>query len=68
MVGRCRLPREAAKAQPDKGLIGGNLKQVSETMKQLKETTEAGKSLWATGVEVFKTIGPWVGLAAGLLG
>jgi phage-related protein len=60
--------REAAKEQPDKDLMGKNLKNVGETMKNLKETTEAGKTIWATGVEVFKAIGPWVGLAAGLLG
>jgi hypothetical protein len=60
--------REAAKEQPDKELMGKNLKNVRETMKNLKETTEAGKTIWATGVEVFKAIGPWVGLAAGLLG
>lgn len=60
--------REAAKEQPDKDLMGKNLKNVGETMKNLKETTEAGKTIWATGMEVFKAIGPWVGLAAGLLG
>jgi hypothetical protein len=60
--------REAAKEQPDKDLMGKNLKNVGETMKNLKETTEAGKTIWATGVEVFQAIGPWVGLAAGLLG
>jgi phage-related protein len=60
--------REAAKEQPDKELMGKNLKNVGETMKNLKETTEAGKTIWVTGVEVFKAIGPWVGLAAGLLG
>lgn len=60
--------REAAKEEPDKALMGTNLKNVGETMKNLKETTEAGKTIWATGVEVFKAIGPWVGLAAGLLG
>jgi acyl-coenzyme A thioesterase PaaI-like protein len=60
--------REAAKEQPDKELMGKNLKNVGETMKNLKETTEAGKTIWATGVDVFKAIGPWVGLAAGWLG
>jgi hypothetical protein len=60
--------REAGKEQPDKELMGQNLKNVGETMKNLKETTEAGKTIWTTGVEVFKAIGPWVGLAAGLLG
>jgi phage-related protein len=60
--------REAAKEEPDKALMGANLKNVGETMKNLKETTEAGKTIWATGVDVFKAIGPWVGLAAGLLG
>jgi hypothetical protein len=60
--------REAGKENPNKDLMGANLKNVGETMKNLKETTEAGKTIWATGVEVFKAIGPWVGLAAGLLG
>jgi predicted metalloprotease with PDZ domain len=60
--------REAAKEKPDKDLMGKNLTNVGETMKNLKETTEAGKTIWATGVDVFKAIGPWVGLAAGLLG
>jgi hypothetical protein len=60
--------REAAKENPNKDLMGANLKNVGETMKNLKETTEAGKTIWATGVEVFQAIGPWVGLAAGLLG
>jgi phage-related protein len=59
--------REAAKEKPDKELMGKNLKNVGETMKNLKETTEAGKTIWATGVEVFKVVGPWVGLV-GLLG
>jgi hypothetical protein len=48
--------------------MGQNLKTVWETMKGLKETTEAGKTLWQTGVEVFKAVGPWVGLAANFLG
>jgi hypothetical protein len=56
--------REAAKENPSKELVGQNLKQVSETMKTLKETTEAGKSLWQTGAEVFKAVAPWLGVAA----
>ena len=36
--------REVGKEKPDKELVGRNLKQVGETMKTLKETTEAGKS------------------------
>jgi pyruvate/oxaloacetate carboxyltransferase len=59
--------REAGKEQPDKELVGRNLKQVGETMKTLKETTEAGKSLWQTGTEVLKAIAPWLGAAASLL-
>ncbi len=60
--------REAAKENPKKELVGQNLKQVSETMKTLKDTTEAGKSLWQTGAEVFKTIAPWLGLASHFFG
>ncbi|MBD2461370.1 hypothetical protein H6G89_09955 [Oscillatoria sp. FACHB-1407] len=56
--------REASKETPQKELVGQNLKQVSETMKTLKDTTEAGKSLWQTGAEIFKTVAPWIGVAA----
>lgn len=60
--------REAAKETPQKELVGQNLKQVSETMKTLKDTTEAGKSLWQTGAEIFKTVAPWIGVAAAFFG
>jgi hypothetical protein len=60
--------REAGKESPDKDFVGKNLKNVGETMKNLKETTEAGKSLWQTGGEVFKTIAPWLGVAASVFG
>jgi len=60
--------REASKDQPNKELMRANLKQVSETMKSLKKTTEAGKSLWTTGAEVFKAIAPWVGVATAFFG
>lgn len=60
--------REAAKETPSKELVGQNLKQVSETLKTLKDTTEAGKSLWQTGVDIFKTVAPWLGIAAAVLG
>jgi hypothetical protein len=62
------VKREAGKAEPDKDLMGANFKKVGETMKSLKETTEAGKSLWQTGGEILKAIGPWVGMAVGLWG
>ncbi len=58
--------REAGKEKPKKELVGQNLKQVSETLKTLKDTTEAGKSLWQTGVEVFKAVAPWIGVAVGV--
>ena len=60
--------REAAKETPSKELVGQNLKQVSETMKTLKDTSEAGKSLWQTGTDVFKTVAPWLGVATAFFG
>lgn len=60
--------REAAKENANKTLVTDNLKQVNEAMKNLKETTDAGKSLWQTGTEVFKTIAPWLGVAAHFFG
>ncbi len=62
------VKREAQKDTPNKDLMTGNLKQVGEVMKGLKETTEAGKSLWQTGGEVLKTIAPWLGVAASVFG
>ncbi|MBE9005906.1 hypothetical protein IQ259_12815 [Fortiea sp. LEGE XX443] len=60
--------REASKEEPNKDLVGQNLKQVNETLKTMKESTEAGKSLWQTGQEVFQAITPWLGVAAKLIG
>jgi hypothetical protein len=60
--------REAAKEGGSKELVGQNLKQVSETLKAMKDSTEAGKSLWQTGQKVFKAIEPWLGVAAKLIG
>jgi hypothetical protein len=60
--------REAAKDGGSKELVGQNLKQVSETLKMVKDSTEAGKSLWQTSQEVFKTISPWLGVAAKFIG
>ena len=59
---------EAAEEGGDKDLVGKNLKKVNETLKTVKETTETGKSLWQTGQEVFKSIAPWLGVAAKLIG
>lgn len=60
--------REASKEEPDKELVGQNLKRVSETMKILKDTTEAGKSLWQTGADIFKTVAPWIGVGVAFFG
>lgn len=60
--------REVAKPEPDKKLVEGNLKQVSETLKNLKDSTEAGKSLWKTGTEIFQAVAPWLGVAAHFFG
>jgi hypothetical protein len=68
MVNLEAAKQEAEEKEPNKDLMGANLKKVGETMKSLKETTEAGKSLWQTGGEILKAIGPWVGMAVGLWG
>ena len=60
--------REAAKETPNKGLVEKNLKQVSETMKTLKDATEAGKSLWQSGTDIFKAVAPWIGVAIAFFG
>jgi hypothetical protein len=60
--------REAAKEGGNKELVGQNLKQVSETLKMVKDSTEAGKSLWKTSQEVFMVIAPWLGVAAKFIG
>lgn len=60
--------REAGRESANKNLISDNLKQVSEAMIKLKDTSEAGKSLWQTGTEVFKAIAPWLGVAVHFFG
>lgn len=60
--------REVSKNQPNKELVKVNLKQVSDAMKCMNETTEAGKNLWRTGAEVFRAIAPWVGVATAFFG
>jgi hypothetical protein len=60
--------REAAKEGGNKELVGQSLKEVSETLKMVKDSTEAGKSLWQISQEVFKTIAPWLGVAAKFIG
>jgi hypothetical protein len=60
--------REAAKEGGSKESVGQNLKSVSETLKMMKDSTEAGKSLWQNGQEVFKAISPWLGVAANFIG
>ena len=60
--------REAGKETPDKSLMGQNLKRVGETLKTLNESTEAGKNLWQTGTEIFKTVAPWVGVTLAFFG
>ena len=59
---------EAGEKVPDKELMKPNLKKMAERMKTLNDTTEEGKELWKTGLEIFKTVGPWVGLAATFFG
>jgi hypothetical protein len=68
MVNLEAAKQEAEEKEPNKDLMGANLKKVGETMKSLKETTEAGKSLWQTGGEILKAIAPFVGMAMGLWG
>ena len=59
---------EVTKETPNKSLVEQTLKPVSETLKTLHETTEAGKSLWKTGVAVFKVVAPWIGVAISVFG
>ncbi|MEB3310136.1 MAG: hypothetical protein VKJ02_07860 [Snowella sp.] len=60
--------RESSKENANKDLIGQNLKSFNETLKTVKETTETGKTLWTTAQDVFKIIGPWLGVAAHFFG
>jgi hypothetical protein len=68
MVNLEAAKQEAEEKEPNKGLMGANLTKVGETMKSLKDTTEAGKSLWQTGGEILKAIAPFVGMAVGFWG
>lgn len=60
--------REAMKENPKKDLIGCNLKRICETLETLKDSSEAGKSLWSNVVDAMKVVSPWLGLGVGLIG
>jgi hypothetical protein len=60
--------REAAKKNGSKGLIGENLKSLSEMLKTIDNSTESGKNLWQTSQDVFKAILPWLGVAGNFFG
>lgn len=60
--------KEAGKDAPDKEFAKANLKKMADGMKTLNDTSEAGKGLWKTGLDVFKAVAPWVGVAATFFG
>jgi predicted benzoate:H+ symporter BenE len=60
------LPDKLMAAIAASALTAEQKKALQDYLKPTKR--ESAKSIWAMGVEVFKAIGPWVGLAAGVLG
>jgi tRNA U34 5-carboxymethylaminomethyl modifying enzyme MnmG/GidA len=59
---------EAQRQDADKDMVAKNLKRANETLEGLNKATDAGKSLWQKGQEVFGAIAPWLGAGAKLLG
>jgi hypothetical protein len=62
------VTKEAGKDAPDKEFAKTNLKKMADGMKTLNDTSEAGKGLWKTGLDVFNAVAPWVGVAATFFG
>ncbi len=54
---------EVKEQEPDKQLLAGNLKRVTENLSQAREATEEGKKLWNEALPILKTVTTWVGLA-----
>lgn len=59
---------EAQRDDADKDMVAKNLKRANETLEGLNKATDAGKSLWQKGQDVFVAIAPWLGVGAKLLG
>lgn len=57
------ISEDAKEAKPDKQLVAGNLKRVTENLSQATKATEEGKKLWREVFPMLKTVGTWVGLA-----
>lgn len=57
------VSEDIKEAEPDKQLVAGNLKRVTENLSQATKATEEGKKLWNEVFPILKTVGTWVGLA-----
>lgn len=57
------VSEDVKEAEPDKQLVAGNLKRVTENLSQATKATEEGKKLWNEVFPILKTVGTWVGLA-----
>jgi uncharacterized protein YjbI with pentapeptide repeats len=49
--------------EPDKELVTGNLKKVTETLAQASKSTEEAKKLWDNVQPILETVGKWLGVA-----
>ncbi len=48
--------------EPDKELVTGNLKKVTETLAQASKSTEEAKKLWDNVRPILETVGKWLGV------
>ncbi|PSN10087.1 hypothetical protein C7271_26600 [filamentous cyanobacterium CCP5] len=55
---------EAQAEEPDKGFAAKSLQKAAQTLKRVNETLGVGQDLWQKLEPIFKTLAPWLGVAA----
>ncbi|MGB3291790.1 MAG: hypothetical protein WBB01_02230 [Phormidesmis sp.] len=55
---------EAQAKDPDKGFAAKSLQKATQNLKRVNETVGVGQELWQKLEPIFKTLAPWLGVAA----
>ena len=59
---------EVREPEPDKQLVAGSVKRMSETLKTASETVASGKTLWENVKPILVQLPGWLGVAKGFFG
>ena len=59
---------DAKEPEPDKKLVAGNLKKVTETLTEASKSTEEAKKLWNNVQPILEIVGTWLGVGIKFFG